>query len=273
MSVPELPATLRWSPRTRALDPVPEDPSDRAPAPLVIDSWRVEDGRSVALERHEHRFLSSCLARFPDARREQVEGFLAAVRHAVPSTGGVWPRLQAHEGPGGMPVFSVRLRTAPEVQAAAVLWTAPYRSRCHPRDKGPDLGLYGQLRDAAQRHGATDAVLVSGDGAVLETDHSSLVWWRGDRLCAPAPDLRRLSSVTQQVLLDGAAAVGVDIAFEKSRPEDLAGTEVWALNALHGIRLVTSWVGTPAPGNLVRTDRSRSWNERWRTARADMPGR
>ena len=42
-----------------------------------------------------------------------------------------------------------------------------------------------------------------------------------------------------------AAALGVPVDEEEARPSQLDGVELWAVNALHGIRLVTAWVDGP----------------------------
>jgi hypothetical protein len=41
-------------------------------------------------------------------------------------------------------------------------------------------------------------------------------------------------------------AAGLDVREEDVRPDDLMGVQLWALNALHGIRGVTGWPGGPA---------------------------
>ena len=52
-------------------------------------------------------------------------------------------------------------------------------------------------------------------------------------------------------------------------PEELDGLEVWALNALHGIRIVTSWIDGPAtaeePGRLA------TWQARLDALRKPLP--
>jgi branched-subunit amino acid aminotransferase/4-amino-4-deoxychorismate lyase len=90
---------------------------------------------------------------------------------------------------------------------------------------------------------------------VVETSQSGLLWWRGDILCAPPADFARVDSVTARTLLTLAAALGVETWEEAMTPGELADTEVWALNALHGIRLVTKWIDGPSvaqlPGRLA----------------------
>ena len=78
------------------------------------------------------------------------------------------------------------------------------------------------------------------------------MWWDGDTLySAPeAPDI--FPSVTRSLLLKVIAASGVHVAFKRPMPHELDGLEVWAVNALHGIRPVVRWVGAsitagPAP--------------------------
>ena len=52
-----------------------------------------------------------------------------------------------------------------------------------------------------------------------------------------------------------AAALGLDTHEEAVTPAELDGTELWALSALHGIRIATSWVDGPSlaeqPGRLA----------------------
>ena len=50
-------------------------------------------------------------------------------------------------------------------------------------------------------------------------------------------------------------ALGVEVLYESVTPADLQGLEIWALNAVHGIRIVTSWIDGPPtaeePGRLA----------------------
>ena len=66
-----------------------------------------------------------------------------------------------------------------------------------------------------------------------------------------------------------AAALGVEIHRERVTPAGLEGTEVWALSALHGIRIVTDWVDGPSLAELP--GRLQVWQER-RTALAQPIG-
>jgi branched-subunit amino acid aminotransferase/4-amino-4-deoxychorismate lyase len=111
--------------------------------------------------------------------------------------------------------------------------------------KGPDLEAMLRLRQEAQRSGAREAVILDG-GLVSEGSTSALMWWRGDRLMVPPAWLPRIPSVTARSILTVAAATGVEVAEEEATPDELAGCEVWAVNALHGIRVVQAWVDGPS---------------------------
>jgi branched-subunit amino acid aminotransferase/4-amino-4-deoxychorismate lyase len=128
--------------------------------------------------------------------------------------------------------------------------------RTRPRTKGPDLDWLAGQRAAAVAAGADEAVLLSRSGRVLEGATTSIMWWHGDKLCAPPPDAGVLPGITRLILLDLAAFIGVGITLRCPVPAELAGLEVWAVNALHGIRPVTGWVGADIePGPVRRAAR------------------
>ncbi|HEY2204438.1 MAG TPA: aminotransferase class IV [Pseudonocardia sp.] len=252
------------------------DAREQAPGPdgaLVVDSFLVEDGRVRALEAHHRRFRGSCAA-FPGPRpggpgpgpglARSVDGFLAAAGRALPVRGRWFPRLEAHPE-----AFVLWLRPAPATTDRVRLWTYPEPDpRRHPAVKGPDLPLLADLRSAASERGADDAVLVAPDGAVVEAAHSALLWWRGDRLHHPDPALPALSSVTAVLVVEAARAEGHPVVAERCPPPALAGAEVWAVNALHGIRPVSGWPGPESPsdgtsGALTGVDPHRLARFRW----------
>jgi branched-subunit amino acid aminotransferase/4-amino-4-deoxychorismate lyase len=129
-----------------------------------------------------------------------------------------------------------------------------------PRRKGPDLAVLAGLRAWASEQAAQEALLVSGTGLVLEAAHSSVLWWEGDRLCAPDPRLAILPGVTGDLIRERAAGLGIPVMFRRRPPAHLDGREVWLVNALHGIRPVTRWVGAPVvAGPAVRAPEWRAW--------------
>jgi hypothetical protein len=75
--------------------------------------------------------------------------------------------------------------------------------------------------------------------------------------------------VTLRSVLALAAATGVDVLHDSVSPEALEGCEVWALNALHGIRIVTGWVDGPATAELP--GRLDAWRARLDALRKPLP--
>ena len=218
----------------------------------AADSWLVSDGLTLGLELHRTRFMTS----IPRGRYLEldVDGFWDAAIAAIPREGDWFPRVELHSRLGG-PRLVFRLRSAPERTRSAVLATWRGRDpRTVPRVKGPDLDSMLRIRTDVQKQGADEAVILTPDGYVVEGAYSSLLWWRGDILCGPPAEFERVDSVTARSVLTLAAALGLDTHEEAVTPAELDGTELWALSALHGIRIATSWVDGPSlaeqPGRL-----------------------
>jgi branched-subunit amino acid aminotransferase/4-amino-4-deoxychorismate lyase len=231
------------------------EPADQPGQVRIIDSWLVADGQVRAFEAHTRRFSAACAELFGIAT-EQTREFMRAVAARLPAEGRWFPRAElAGAGADGTPRLQLWIRPAPAPGRTVRLWlTDAPDTRTYPQIKGPDLGWLGGQRDAAVAAGADEAVLLSRDGRVLEGSTTSIMWWHDDKLCAPGHGA--LPSITQSLLLAAAIAGGVTVAFGRPQPAELAGLEVWAVNALHGIRPVTAWVGTDIePGPALRAAR------------------
>lgn len=211
---------------------------------VAADSWLVGGGRTLALGLHRARFLAAA----PGA-----EQFWDAAIAAIPSEGDWFPRVEFHEPAR----YVFRLRSAPERSRSAVLatWTGA-DPRTEPAVKGPDLASMLRIRTAVQAEGADEAVILTDDGYVVEGAFSALLWWRGEILCGPPLTFERVDSVTARSVLTLARALGIDTHEEAVTPAELDGTELWALSALHGIRIATRWVDGPElaekPGRLAQ---------------------
>jgi branched-subunit amino acid aminotransferase/4-amino-4-deoxychorismate lyase len=228
--------------------------------PLIADSWLVDDGRVRGLEMHEQRFSDACARLLPDLTGSTVRAFLGSVRLALPRTGRWFPRIEVHGRPDAQ--LAVWLRPAPQRTESATLWIAPGGDpRSSPQIKGPDLAVLAALRERARTEGADDALLCASDTSVLEAAHSSLVWWRKEVLCLPTAESSILPSVTRRLLLELAQRRDVGVIRERMRPPELAAVETWALNALHGIRPVSNWLGLTGVGEACPpvTSRLRQW--------------
>jgi branched-subunit amino acid aminotransferase/4-amino-4-deoxychorismate lyase len=219
----------------------------------AADSWFVTDGAALAIDLHRERFLGAIdgLAA-PDAA-----DFWDAALAAIPRSGEWFPRVEAHSNGR----LILRLRDAPERTRSVVVATwAGNEPRTAPRVKGPDLGAMLRIRTSVQPLGAEEAVLLTPDGYVVEGAYSGLLWWRGEVLCGPPAEFDRVDSVTARSVLTLAAALGIDTHEEAVTPAELDGTELWALSALHGIRIVTHWID--GPGLAEKPARLALWRRR-----------
>jgi branched-subunit amino acid aminotransferase/4-amino-4-deoxychorismate lyase len=252
--VPKAPtvARLRWVAAWR--DFVPADESVRHE---VMDSWLVENGRVRALSAHIHRFSSACerMAAVPVGC--SAEFVRAAVRR-VPGAGRWFPRVEL-VAVRDAPQLELWIRPASRRGGAVRLWiSAEPDRRVHPSIKGADLDHLATLRLSAACAGADEALILSTDGRVREGASTSILWWRRDALCAPPETSEILPGVTRAVILGLAAEHGVRIEIEELTPQQLAGLEVWAVNALHGIRPVCRWVDAPIEAGGAH--RALRWN-------------
>jgi branched-subunit amino acid aminotransferase/4-amino-4-deoxychorismate lyase len=219
----------------------------------VADSWLVTEGRALALGLHRDRFLSSMTADARDSTRADV--FWDAAIALIPLEGDWFPRVELQRrGEGLLLVFRLRDSPARTNNLVEATWLDA-DPRTVPGIKGPDLETLTRVRTAVQSRGANEAVLLTEDGYIVEDSHGGLLWWRGDILCAPPDNFDRVDSVTVRSVLALAAALGVETYQEAVTPAEIAGTEVWSLNALHGIRIVTRWIDGPEvaqlPGRLA----------------------
>jgi branched-subunit amino acid aminotransferase/4-amino-4-deoxychorismate lyase len=253
----EINATFRWA--NGALELL--DDCDMVERQLqAVDSFLVDNGRALAIELHRRRFISTATARGYQDEAE-LNAFWDSATGLIPDEIQWFPRYEFATSRGAHQLQFL-LRSAPELSDTVRLFT--YRGtdpRTEPALKGPDLDAMLRLRQSAQRAGADEAVILAGDatagaadiaagaagaaGAVTDGSTSAIMWWRDQTLCIPPSSVPRVDSVTAASILTIATATGVSIAEESAQPADLDGCEVWAVNALHGIRAVTSWIDGP----------------------------
>ncbi|WBU38950.1 aminotransferase class IV [Homoserinibacter sp. YIM 151385] len=254
----------------------PREGCDLHPARIAVaDSWLVDDGRALAIDLHRERFLGALPPAFESL---DPAGFWDAALRSIGREGARFPRVEARwaaasarAAPGEWrPQLLLRERPAPELRRAIRLWTHPGPDpRTEPRTKGPDLEALLRLRTAAQAAGTEEAVILEPDGAVADGSTTCLVWWLGDALAIPDPDIPRVDSVTLRSLAGLATALGVEVLPDRRGPEELDGLEVWALNALHGPRIVTGWVDGPATAE--QPGRLEAWRRRLSALRKPLP--
>ncbi|MEA2141657.1 MAG: hypothetical protein QOI64_87 [Solirubrobacteraceae bacterium] len=246
-----LDTVLRWT--GHELEEVAGGPTA---ALLAADSWLVDEGYERAAGAHWARFGEACLQL--GVERAQLLAFRSAAVAALPAEGRWFPRVElTRDG------LALRLRRAPPpAREARVLVGAPGDPRSQPRRKGPDLELLAGLREQARGRGADELLLCDDAGRLLEGALSSLLWWEGDALCT-TPDATALPGVTRALALRIARERGVEVRTLAPVAADLADRETWLTSALHGIRVVSTWVqprqaaGAPARASEWREELDR----------------
>jgi branched-subunit amino acid aminotransferase/4-amino-4-deoxychorismate lyase len=228
---------------------------------LVADSFRLEDGRVVALERHLERFSDSVVTS-TNVAPERLQAFLTALPHALPSQGSWFPRIEAVETPGGA-TLRYRERPAPPWSSDVVIARAPNDPRRFPHTKGPDLEALLALRAQVAPLGATEAIITTADDLLAEGAYSSLMIWLAgdDHPTVIPPTTPHLPGITEALLTDIARDQGIEVAAKDLSVSDLEGAEVWVLSALQGIRVATEFVDGPPLGSVP--GRRELWQDHW----------
>lgn len=222
--------------------PVPVDAAESVLR--VADSWLVRDGQTRALHLHRQRFLSSVLS-LTTLRERDIAPFWDAAMTRIPSTGLWFPRIEL-AGSIRHPVFRFRLRKAPAIHHTIRLYDgylADFRKA--PRHKGPDLARCVAMRRDILSSGAEEALITTAQGFILEGLTTTILWWENGTLCRVPPSCRILPGITCRLILRIAERNGIPIASRMRKPHELNHREVWAVNALHGIRQVVSWKKSP----------------------------
>ena len=186
---------------------------------------------------------------------------------ALPRTGEWFPRVEL-----GAESRELRLllRHAPPLGTGVrVCATGRLDPRTVPRRKGPDLDILARVRQRAAVEGADEAVLIAPSGVVLEGATTSVLWWEDDTLCLPSPQLPVLAGVTTALIQERAQRTGIRVAHRERTLADLDGREVWLVNALHGIRPVTEWMGGRSRScGRARRCVPRNGGNGWKTSRS-----
>ena len=220
-------------------------PADKPePDLLVADSWLVAEGYVRALRHHRNRFLSSCRQLAGIGENGTIPVWEKALE-LVPRTGCFFPRIEL-AGKPGQAIFQIRIRKAPPVcRTIRLIDCRITDSRKAPRHKGPDLQKMSAIRQNILKTGADEGILTTAKGFLLEGLTTSIMWWEGQTLCTVSPAHRVLPGITVQLVQSVAASGNIRLAYRQRKPEDLNECEVWAVNALHGIRRAVNWEQSP----------------------------
>lgn len=212
---------------------------------LAADSFVVDQGHAVGFRRHLDRFRQAVEDSGAKAG-DDLDSFLDQAIAEIPLTGRWFPRIDLVTNSDAT-WWRYHHRAAPPTETKVRLAVAPHDPREKPWRKGPDLKRMGQLRESVADI-ADEALIVSGDGTVVEGAYSSIVVidpQRREASITPREHLR-IPSVTEQIVTECLTSEGFSVSEQAHTIESLAGHEVWILSALHGIRVATEIHGGPA---------------------------
>jgi len=236
----------------------------------AYSSFRVEDGAARGLGLHLDRLQGSAIelfggspgeTRLRDLMRIAVEGRDACWLRVSLFSPELWARTPSWRG---LPkVMTMAAHPPPPLAASLRLATRIYaRDAAHLKH----TALFGliQSRRAAKDAGFDDALFVDGTGLISEGSLWNIGFVRGDRVTWPEAPM--LSGVTQALIEDGLAGVGMTSETKPLRLSDLSdfdhaficnsATPACAVTAIGDqafnsdptliARLETAWASNPA---------------------------
>lgn len=204
------------------------DPLPHGSSPDIADSFLMRDGKVRALRWHSDRFREAVSTHAP-ALLDSLPAFTAACADELASEFEVFPRLDVVDES-----FWLRIRPVPPLAATAIAVTERVDVTL-PELKGPNISLYAELNTAHN----CETVRVDARGNVIEGVTSAVLWWQDDSLHSIASS-DRITSTTEHFLFAIAHELGFSVAQTSITPAELRQHETWLVNALHGIRPLTS---------------------------------
>lgn len=204
---------------------------------LVADSFRVRSVRGVArvrgLRHHVARFTRSVTEVRGDA--SGLDDFLNTAARAIVEHGEGFPRLELWGDAEGAFELAFSLRPLPALQETLELRSVGTVTLHAPHRKGPNIRRLAAIRESV----GAEPLLVGSEGDAREGATTALVSWEGDAGFF-VESRERVHSVTELLVREIADVRGTPLSPRAHTVDELARQEVWALNALHGIRVVTS---------------------------------
>lgn len=210
---------------------------------LVAESFQllVIDGAPHVREygRHEARFQKSVQKMLGHAPAE-LNDFMKQARDELCATvSDAFPRIECFVGSDHDKAvrFNLQIRPLPPITSKVHISSTSISLSEHPDIKGPNILAYARLNADA----GGEVLLLDQNGFVLETTTTALLWWEGNRIMRVASK-GRVASVTEAITLEIARRSGYETGEAMIHHQDLFNqqTEIWAVNALHGIRPVTN---------------------------------
>lgn len=211
----------------------------RVPARLV-ESFLVDQGMARNLDWHEERFFRAIEAHGRGGSAGVTRDLWSAALQEIPRVGRWFPRVEARRGGAAAEWrFELWVRPAPPLETLISGVATQNDPRLAPGFKGPDIEALAALKNQL----GAEPILLTPNGHVIEGSSTSVIWWEKDgSLCASAVS-DRVPSTTERALITAAKQAGVEVRWRLVTPEEWHGLEVWAVNALHGLRPLASIEG------------------------------
>lgn len=210
-------------------------------------------GTVVERERHLQRLLDSAAALgFPPVDVARIDDGVTAVLPYVPE-GGARLRYTV-TGSGSYVVELAEIGPQKDqVRAVTASWPRNERSPLTPHKLTSYAEAIWAQREA-RRAGADEALFLNLRGEYCEGTMSNLFVAAGGRLLTPPPSAGILPGVTRTVVMERAAAAGIDVAEEHLPPETVfAADEVMITGSVKGVVPVVELDGRAFPaGPMVR---------------------
>lgn len=226
---------------------------------LVADSFRMRIESTTAevrgFSRHVDRFTRDVMLAAGDSfSREDVLDLIDSFQRDAADAGNSFPRLELWQRADGSRHLTYRYRPLPELRGVVDLEPVRGLELSSPRVKGPNIEY---LRNIGDEMGA-EPLLCTEDGSVIEGATTSILWWDGD-VPRIVENCERVTSVTERIVVDVLHEFGIDARAGQIGVSTLIHHEVWAMNALHGIRSVSRIGAAPCvPPNAARLKRVRA---------------
>ncbi|WGD36416.1 aminotransferase class IV [Lysinibacter sp. HNR] len=230
---------------------------------LAADSHRVSHGQVVALHQHHKRFRD--FSRGIDASlTEQLDAYYRAAGSLLGDGEEWFPRyeilapndtlfssVEPQQKKG--PILALLIRPAPLITPLVSAVSTLRDPRHSPTIKGPDIPALACLNSSTRTEDIYahnnlevwhETIMCTPGGGPVEGTTTSLLFWRGETLFHIDDTAQRISSITEGIVRrvakqEGSAIRPETAPLERIIEEASAGEcEVWAVNALHGIRAV-----------------------------------
>lgn len=231
----------------------------------VADSFLYLKQRLRVASFHRERFTQSVRAHTPHLL-EQLDAFWHAAVEEMRDEPEANVRFDVFDDR-----LWLRVRPVPELGLTREAVTSS--AKLHDaRTKGPNIQEYHRLNE---RNDA-ETLVVDADGALVEGATTSVVWWpnaQPDTLCHVA-STERVTGTTERFVREFALSSGSRVEPVVAQPRQLLDAEVWLVNALHGLRVLTTLDGLACadPDHERLALFRRAFDDTWQPLISDRDG-